>query len=103
MPVGASAVQGAMGPQPTMNAEGIRGPLGMSPAPASAFATPVPGGAPTGTSPTAKRPSYTRASDVAMQQDGGPSKVMGTDELTHAETSNSTMESQLLCMNMQDC
>ena len=79
MPVGASAVQGAMGP----HADSIGGPLGMSPAPASAFATPVPGGAPTGTSPTAKRPSHTRASDVAMQQDGGPSKVMGTDELTH--------------------
>ena len=54
----------------------------MSLAPASAFATPVPGGQPTGTSPTAKRPTHTRAADVAMDT-GGPSQVMGTDELTH--------------------
>ena len=78
-----AGMQGAMGMQPTMSAAGVGGPLGMSPGPASAAATPVPPDVPTGTSATAKRP-LTRASDVAMQQDqGGPSKVMGTDELTH--------------------
>ena len=69
MQQGASAMGADVGGLNTMS-------TGMTPAPAQ---SPVAGVS--GASPTAKRPL--QRGDVAMVEDGGPSKPMSLEELTH--------------------